>query len=347
MRRLARGSVLAVVVATAATGRAQTEPIPEPLPEPAPEPAPEPPPAPGPEPRPRTKVEPTDERSTDEAVSLYANAILYGIGSGIWFGVLTQPQSVLPALLPPIGFSGLTLATVALLDARPHRIRYGVAQSIVSGLYIGLEEGIVWSMWQTERAGSHWQDGTTATVVWGFSTVGLVTGGIVGALVPVTPGRASFVGSAALWSAALAGFGSGAVNPDFSTRKNSAWLAAGIGLNAGIVAGLLTAGPVSPSAARVRYLDLGAFGGGVTMTALYFGVASSHFEGRVASGAAAVGIAGGLVGAWLATSSMAPDYPRREASSGARGATPLIASFHPTFMPSPEGALFGVQGELR
>lgn len=340
-----------------ANARAQTEPGPEPPEPPTETPAPSATPTeegePGqaplekPVPPPSRPPTPADERSTDEAVSLYANAILYGVGSGVWLGVLTQPESAAPALLPPIAFSGLTLATVALLDARPHRIRYGVAQSIVSGLYIGLEEGIVWSMWQTERAGSHWKDGTTATVVWGFSTVGLVTGGIVGALVPVTPGRASFVGSAALWSAALAGFGSGAINPDFSTRKNSAWLAAGIGLNAGIVAGLLTAGPVSPSTARVRYLDLGAFGGGVAMTALYFGVASSHFEGRVASGAAALGIAGGLVGAWFATSSMAPDPPRNEASPTASGAPPFVASFHPTFIPSPDGALVGVQGELR
>lgn len=113
---------------------------------------------------------------------------------------------------------------------------YGVPQSIVSGMYIGLEQGLVWSLWNqasVDRA-DEWEDTTVATVVWGSASAGALAGGIVGATAGTTPGRASFVGSASLWGAGLAGLTVAALSPDDDQVDDRALLGAALGLNAAV-----------------------------------------------------------------------------------------------------------------
>ncbi|HZU82489.1 MAG TPA: hypothetical protein VE987_06220, partial [Polyangiaceae bacterium] len=221
-----------------------------------------------------------NERTTDELASLYLSSVLWGIGSGVWTAVLTNASSSAGIVLPMIGFAGLGAGTVALLDSgRP--LRYGVPQSIVSGLYIGLYEGIALAAWNASdpNDSARWSGATTASVVWGFSTAGAVAGGVIGSAVGTTPGRAAFVGSSALWGGVLSGLTAGALASG-DNGGHTAFLAAGIGLNAGAIGGVLAAGPVSPSIARVRFLDLGAIAGGLAFGGLYAAAADKNNSGQ-------------------------------------------------------------------
>lgn len=283
-----------------------------------------------------------NERTTDELAVLYTSSVLYGVGSGLWTAALTKADSAAGVFVPMLAFSGASAGLVAILDSgRP--LRYGVPQSIVSGLYIGLEEGIVLTLWNTLERHSvdRWQAPTQASVIWGLSTAGAVAGGILGSAVGTTPGRASFVGSAALWSGTLAGLAAGAFQSD-SSNGQGAFLAAGIGLNVGAIGGILAAGPVSPSIARVRYLDLGGIAGGLVAGGLYASAASKSFNGQAFAGSTALGVAAGLGVAWVATSGMHEDRLEEHVD---KPKAPQ-ASWTPSVAPTKDGVMFGVQGML-
>jgi len=279
------------------------------------------------------------ERTTDEIAVLYTNAVFYGIGSGGWLAVHTEPTSAAGAILPALGFAGAAVGAVALVDVN-HPLRYGVPQSIVSGMYIGLEEGITWTLWNQARSyrADQWEGKTVVDVIWVMSTAGALAGGVVGSVRGTTPGRASFVGSAALWTGLVGGLLVGAVSPKDDTQDDRALLAAAIGLNVGAIAGAVAAGPVSPSIARVRFLDLGGIGGGLVFGGLYLAAADRNPKTEGIMGATAVGAAVGLGAAWFATQGMPQDRlgPVDAASPG------LTASVVPTS----GGAMLAVRGEL-
>jgi hypothetical protein len=279
------------------------------------------------------------ERTTDEIAVLYTNAVFYGLGTGAFVDVHTEPKSTAGAILPALGFAGAAVGTVALVDVN-HPLHYGVPQSIVSGMYIGLEEGLAWTFWNQARTyrADEWKGKTIADVIWLFSTAGAVGGGLVGTLRGTTPGRASFVGSSALWAGLVAGLFAGAVSPEDDQQDDRALLASAIGLNVGAVGGALAAGPVSPSIARVRFLDLGGIGGGLLFGGLYLAAADKKLEGRGLMGATAFGSAIGLGVAWYATSGMPAD--RIERSD--RGSRPAMASIAPIR----GGAMLAFGGEL-
>jgi hypothetical protein len=79
-----------------------------------------------------------DRRTTDELVSLYTNGVFYGIGTGIWLAVEAELDGR-AAILASIATTGVTTGAIIALDSG-RGLRYGVPQSVVSGLYIGLEE---------------------------------------------------------------------------------------------------------------------------------------------------------------------------------------------------------------
>jgi hypothetical protein len=280
-----------------------------------------------------------NERTTDEIAQLYAGGILYGIGTGGWLAGHTQPSSTAGVILPMLLFAGVADGTVALLDVN-HPLRYGVAQSAVSGMYLGLEEGLVLYAWNQslQDSGQHWQGTTAPDLIWALSTVGAVGGGLLGNGLGTTPGRAAFVGSAGLWSGALAGFTAAAFTTTDAARAPNAFLAADIGLNAGVVGGLLSAGAVSPSIARVRFLDIGGVGGGLVAGGLYLAAADRQSNSQAASGVTALGIAAGLGIAWVATSGIPADRPEE------RQKDPL--ALQPLLAPVQGGATLGVAGML-
>ena len=275
-----------------------------------------------------------DRRSADELGVLYTAAVFYGLGSGVALDVWTKPGSAATGILPVLALGAAAAGVVYWLDT-PQDLHYGVAQSITSGMWIGFEEGLAWILWNQARtnSASEWSGRTVATALWGTATAGAVLGGALGTLYGTTPGRASFVGSAALWSGLVAGLlgataagGGGGT----STADDTFMLTSALGLTAGATAGILLGNDVAPSIARVRFLDLGAIAGGVLFGGLYLALSNGNPETTRLTASLAGGIAVGLVTAWQLTSRMEPDYPRH-----GRAADSASATFTPTLMLAP------------
>ncbi len=287
-----------------------------------------------------------DERTGDELASLYASGVLYGIGTGSWLAELAtygnhSSNDSGTTLGLPVLMIGVTEVGIAAADTQTHVFRYGGAQSIVSGLYVGFEEGLFWTLYnQNLDAQSRMTAPAAATFIWGMSTAGAVAGGVLGHYHPTTPGRASFVGSTALWSAVLVGSVVGAAQPTHGGSDSAPFLGAGIALNVGLGAGLLLTESVSPMVARVRLLDLGGATGYLVGAGLY-AAGTREPTAAGAFGVGAFGCALGLTGMWLATRRM--DDDRREVQSAPPTA---LESITPTILPLDRGAAIGVRGVL-
>ncbi len=279
------------------------------------------------------------ERTSDEISVLYTSSVLYGIGTGAWVGSLANASSSAGIILPMLGFAGAAAGTVALLDVG-HPLHYGVAQSIVSGMYIGLEEGSAIALYNAfdSNSSNHWSGNTVGGIIWGTATAGAVAGGVIGSLGGTTPGRASFVGSSALWTGLVGGLAAEAfVGPN--SNGHAQMLTTLVGLNVGAIGGVLAAGPVSPSIARVRFLDLGGIAGGLVGGGLYLAAGSNSLSEQAFAGATAIGIGAGLGIAWAATSGMAPDRLDDHESKVAG------IRFSPTLIPA-KGMMIGLQGGM-
>ena len=99
----------------------------------------------------------------------------------------------------------------------------------------------------------------------------------------------------------------------------------------------------------MRFLDLGGLAGGILAGGLYFAAAGEHPDQRMATGALAAGITGGLLLAWHLTSEMELDYPRDGHPDG-HPATSWLDKVTPTVSPSAsngrgvDGAVAGMVG---
>ncbi len=285
-----------------------------------------------------------NERTTDEISVLYLNSVVYGLGTGVWLAALTEPRDAASGILPALALGGAAAGAVALVDHEAH-LGYGVPASAVTGLYIGLEEGITWSLWNQARAPyfDEWQGKTVATVIWGSASAGAITGAVVGTVAGTTPGRASYVGSTALWGGLLSGLFTAAVTADDrGQRDDGALLGAALGTNVGAIAGVLTAGTLSPSVARVRFMDLGGIAGGILAGGLYVSAVNDSNNSTVQGlfGVTALGIAGGLALSAGLTQSMSAD---RGSSADAQESA---LNVDPTLIPVRGGTLIGAIGSF-
>lgn len=257
-----------------------------------------------------------DQRTTDELVVLYIDAVLYGAFTGAWVDVLAEPGSVSAAIAPVLVFAGVGAGAVAWADAgRP--LRYGVPQSIVAGMRIGLFEGLAWSLWNEARARDEDTLGTkgVVSVIWALTTAGAVAGGVIGQVFGTSPGKASMVESGALWTGAVAGLLVGAIADE--RIDDAALLAAAIGVNLGAIAGFFAASYYEPRVARVRFLDLGGIAGGLLAGGLYVLFADDDTEPGPLLGTTAAGIAAGIAAAWILTLDMPRDeFDRETATTG-------------------------------
>jgi hypothetical protein len=288
-----------------------------------------------------------DRRSTDEISILYTNAAAYGLGTGLALVPITDADRPASVILPTLAIAGAAVGAVAIVDAET-RLGYGVPQSVVSGMYIGLEQGISWVVWNQARARrqDQWQEEVVSALIWASATAGAALGGIVGSVRGTTPGRASFVGSTALWAGSVAGLLGGSFGDDNDgQRDDRAMLSAALGVNAGVVAGVLMAGDVSPSIARVRFLDLGAVGGGVVLGGLYLAAADDGADSRSLMTTTALGIGAGFGIAWFATRKMAPDRGPSERATAIHERS-FLSSLSASFAPTRGGALLALHGSM-
>ena len=291
-------------------------------------------------------------RTTDELAWLYTAAVLYGVGTGGFIAAETRPESTAAVILPALGLAGVAVGGVVLADAGDG-LPYGVPQAITTGLELGLAEGSAWTLWNQSHvdSGNEWKAGDAALVVWGVTTAGGIAGGTIGAVAGTTPGRTSLVGSAGLWSAVVTGLLSASLSgDDHGQRDDHGLLAAGIGINAGAVAGGLLAGPMSPSVARVRFIDLGALAGGLVAGGIYAS-ASNGFRGNNDDGTVrglfattGLGVAAGVAAATYFSRGMAPDrgLERRARETSPESALAVHAA--PTVIAAAGGAMLGAAG---
>jgi hypothetical protein len=280
-----------------------------------------------------------NRRTTDEISVLYVNAVIYGLGSGGVVATYSDSREPASTILPALALGGAGAGAVALLDYGKG-LGYGVPQSIVSGMYLGLAEGITWVVWNQARVAYYeeWRDRTVASVIWASATLGAIGGGVLGTVYGTTPGRASYVASTGLWSGAFIGLTTGALVTEDDHQDDSALFAAALGLNAGVIGGVFTAHDVSPTIARVRFLDLGGIAGGLVAGGIYYSAAGRRPRSRPLMGTTAIGIAGGLGLAWLFTSGMPEDRP--ETDRAPSGAEP----FQLALMPVPGGLSLAAHG---
>ena len=266
-----------------------------------------------------------DTRTSDEIAVLYLNSLIYGLGTGIVLAVHTEPDSPAEGILPALVLAGGSVGLVATLDHFAE-LRYGVPQSIVSGMTLGLQQGLVWTTWNQAQSNrrDEWEAETVAKVLWGSTTVGAVAGGLLATHLGTTPGRATYISSTGLWTGLVSGLLVGALADE--KKDDKGLLAAALGLNAGATLGILTAGDASPSVARVRYLDLGAIAGGVVAGGLYLSAADDDPNPDPTMAWTAVGIAAGAGASWYLTRNMKKDLREGEEED----APPVRASFVPT-----------------
>ena len=280
-----------------------------------------------------------NRRTLDELAILYTNAVFNGVYAGIVIDVYNKPSSAAGYILPPLGLAAVEAGIVALVD-NTVGFRYGVPQSTVSGMYIGYEEALVWLLWHDAHytGPDKWGGKAVASLTWGLGTAGALAGGIAGTFLGTTPGRAAFMGSAALWSGAVVGTLAGAMDK----KADTGLLAAGIALNLGAIGGALLGAQVSPSIARVRFIDLGGLCGGLLVGGLYFAAADRNPRPSGAAVSLGLGVAAGVATGWFFTRNMEEDFPRTGSTQSA------MASVIPTIAPASNGAgmILGVAGAL-
>lgn len=280
----------------------------------------------------------TDQRTPDEIGVLYLSSIAYGLGTGVWLSTLGEADSVAGWVMPPLLLAGAAATTVAVLD-RGAGLRYGTAQSIASGMWLGLWQGLAWGGYYqaSVTAYDEMSEKGFASLLFATTTAGALTGGLIGTYRATTPGRAAFVGSASVWPAIVLGLGVAAIVPDDQYRGDRALLSSAIGLTTGSVAGMLFAGRVSPTTARVRFLDLGGLAGGLALGGITLAVSGEESGPEATMAMTSLGAVAGLTTAWLLTAGMPKDL-------GAQSPRQSAVTFVPTVFPQRGGMNLGVAG---
>lgn len=295
---------------------------------------------------PRTR---TRARSLDELLELYGSTLSFGFVTGLLVDASVQEashnrDSHQPVLIATLTTSALTSVALTIIDGHT-TIRYGVPQSISSGLHLGIEQGIFWSLWDASRTyvttPSYLH---TAGTLWGFSVAGAVAGGVVGGTLKVTPGQASWVGTISLWPAlvlgsiSLAATGADATNASIVLGERNFGMVGGITSLAGIGVGALTAHFVQPSIARARFIDLAAGAGAVLGGASCLPTRHCREPGVFAGIAAGSGL--GFIVALIATQFTGDLVDRVDEHF------PALKNVTPTITPTSGGATIGASGLL-
>jgi hypothetical protein len=277
-----------------------------------------------------------DQRSIDELAILYGNSLIWGTGFGIVVGFAVDNPDASSFFLPAIGMSALGAGTLALMDVKFGPLPYGVPQSITSGMYMGLEAGIyLTGILIGENVIERNEERVFPGLIWGSATAGGLLGGLLGVTIPVTPGRASFTSSGALWGGLVTSLVTvGFTGDDFESAPFVSGL---IGATAGGVTAGLLANNISPSIARVRLIDVGGVAGGLVVGGAYASLADRLDEQAFSLLTSAGVIAGLATAAWL-TKDMDRDEPRRgNLQKSALRMTPFMT-------PHPGGGTLGLAG---
>jgi hypothetical protein len=281
-------------------------------------------------------------RTSDELSLLYTTAFAYGFGTSAWLALQVQPKNLATAVIPFVVITSAAVGGVAVADDyRPFRL--GVPQSIAAGMFLGVGEG-AWLVGYQHAAAtrrdddSRWKAPTVSTVLWAGATLGGLTGGLLGAWREPTPGRVSFAASASLWPGFVASMGAAALR-DGERRNETAFAAGALAYNLGLGAAIAFGPDLSPSVARVRFVDLGGLAGCLLGVSSYLLATGSDNSARGGLAAAALGSTAGLAVSWWATSGMKPEVRAPDEPTSAFRMSPVFA-------PIEHGWTVGVAGTL-
>lgn len=285
----------------------------------------------------KSKANLPNERSIDELAILYANTLVWGTGFGVVIGFNSDSGDPSTFFLPAIGMSALGAGAIALADVKFGPMPYGVPQSITSGMYMGFEAGFyLAAILEGERVIERDEEKILPGLVWGSMSAGALIGGLVGTTNPTTPGRASFTSSGALWGGLFSSLVTvGFLDGDFNSAPFITGL---IGAAAGGTLTGVLGGSVAPSIARVRFIDVGAVGGGLVFGGLYASIAD-RYDGQALAFLTSAGIVAGLATSAYLTRDMERDEPRS-------GKAPKAAAFRmsPYLVPQAGGGTLGFSG---
>jgi len=281
-------------------------------------------------------------RSLDELIWIDMNTLSYGLATGVLVDAVVREAGSnainhVPIPIATLATTALATVTITVIDSTT-RILYGVLQSITSGMNMGLEQGAFWSLWDASRATVPTPSYLhTAATIWGFTTAGVLAGGVVGGLAKATAGQASWVGTISLWPALILGSGALAVTArdDLTTSRvkgeRNFGLVGGLTQIAGIGVAAITAVWIQPSVARARFIDVASFVGGILGVVL----CTQGCSESVAFGGIAIGATLGF-----ATSLLATQWLDHGHVSG------RISAATPTITPVNSGATFAFSGAL-
>lgn len=274
---------------------------------------------------------PRPKRDAGETTLLYLTSIGWGGSMGLFFDGLAQSDNVyaraslLSLGLVPLG-AGLGAVLPTIVDLAYHR-RRGVPQTLVTGMLLGLGEGIAWNEFFSNRADTSFHTYTKDTAwVFGATSAGLAVGIVTAAFVKTTPGRAAWVATTGLVGGIFAGGLAGATSRPFGRDGNrDVGITAAIGGLAGMAGGIATATWLSPSELRVHLIDLGwIFGAAIPGLACI-----DHCDAPSTFALTALGAGVGFGTMFAITSGMPKD-------TGKSGAPPTIV---PYATPLPGGGL--------
>jgi hypothetical protein len=244
-------------------------------------------------------------RTSDELSLLYTTAFVYGFGSSAWLALQLQPKTFAGAVIPFVVLTSASVAGVAVVDDyRPFRL--GVPQSIAAGMFLGIGEG-AWLVGYEHSVAKRRDD-------------------------------ASYWRAPTLWPGFVVSMGSAALQPNPERRSETAFATGGAAYNLGLAAAIAFGPRLSPSLARVRFVDLGGLAGTLLGVGSYLLVAGSDNSSRGSLSAAALGAASGVGVAWWATAGMPSDRRGAGASDSLK--------LRPVFAPVERGWTLGVAGTL-
>jgi hypothetical protein len=256
-------------------------------------------------------------RQAGELVLLYVVSIQWGGTLSLFIDAMAQSGNAYAGVTAAGGLGALATGALgaglpALIDLAFEK-RNGVAQTVATGMLIGLGEGIAWNEYFANRATTSFHTYTKDMAwIFGGETLGLASGLVVAALVPTTPGRAAWVETTGLFGGLFAASVAGAASRastynqwDREGNRNAGLAGAIVGL-AGTATGIATADLLSPSVLRVHLIDLGWIGG-----AMIPGLACiNHCNPSDSFAAIAVGSGIGFATTFLATAWLPKDLGR-------------------------------------
>lgn len=178
-------------------------------------------------------------RGASEMGALYATAVLYGVGLGVWFGAEVGVEDPGIFLIAPAVLGVAAPAAVYALD-RP-AMRRGLAGAIAAGAVVGAGEGIGISSFHfvTAKKPDAWGfRGLSRATALG-ATLGAAGGAVLGTLQAPSPRSSVLVTSGVLWGSAIGamfGYGASASGVGYGLANDKAALGGLIGYNIGLVA---------------------------------------------------------------------------------------------------------------